>query len=125
MKKKRLTQLRAHRVVMTRCRIFENRFYDGRVARTRPAAHDPKNPWVNTLQLHVFGRRLCVCGLATMENAERSNLSPSSHVKLRPLNKMTFGRGLFRGEKNGNDSRIRWEKISYVQSSFRGEKKKH
>lgn len=80
---------------MMRCRIFENGFCNGRVVRTRPAAHDPKNPWVNILQLHVFGRRVCVCGLATVENVERSNLSSSSRVKLPPLSKMTFGRDSF------------------------------
>lgn len=96
--KKRLTQLRARRVI-TYCRIFENRFRDGRVVWTRPAAHDPKIPWVNILQLHVFGRRVCVCGLATVENAERSNLSPSSRVKFVPLSEMTFGRGLFHRKK--------------------------
>ena len=74
--------------------------------RTRPAAHDPKNPWVNILQLHVFGCRVCVCGLVTVENAEKSNLSPSSRVKLPLLSKMTFERDLFRRKKNGSDSRI-------------------
>lgn len=70
--------------------IFGNTFCDGRVARTRPAAHDPKNSWVNILQLHrVFGHRVCVyvCGLATIENANRSNLSVPARMLL--LNKIT------------------------------------